>query len=76
MKDLRIFRDRDLANLILIDNSPYSFSPQIDNGIPIIPFYNNKKDRELVDLTRYLKKLRGVDDVRLNIRDTFRLGEV
>jgi CTD small phosphatase-like protein 2 len=47
VKDLRIFKNRNLKDIILVDNAGYSFGFQINNGIPIIPFYNNKKDREL-----------------------------
>ena len=45
-KDLRIF-DRPLSQLVLIDNAAYSYAWQVDNGIPIIPFYDHKDDREL-----------------------------
>lgn len=44
-KDLRIIQNRKLEDLILVDNSTYSFILQLNNGIPIIPFYNNKNDR-------------------------------
>lgn len=57
IKDLRIFADRSLDQIVLIDNASYSFSWQIDNGIPIIPFYDNKADRELQSLEKYLVKL-------------------
>lgn len=43
-KDLRIIQNRRLEDLILVDNSTYSFILQLQNGIPIIPFYNNKHD--------------------------------
>ena len=54
MKDLRILGNRQLKNIVLVDNSPYSFGPQIENGIPIIPFFYNKEDRELYNLIGYL----------------------
>lgn len=44
-KDLRIIQNRKLEDLILVDNSTYSFILQLENGIPCIPFYNNKLDR-------------------------------
>lgn len=44
IKDLRIFEDRNLADIVLIDNASYSFGTLLDNGIPIIPFYYNKED--------------------------------
>lgn len=36
----------------------------MDNGIPIIPYYENKADRELEALGDYLKGMIGVKDVR------------
>ncbi len=47
IKDLRIFKGRNLKDIILVDNAAYSFGYQIENGIPIIPYYDNKEDREL-----------------------------
>lgn len=49
--------NRDLNNVIIIDNAAYSFGFHINNGIPIIPYYDNKEDTELKDLTNYLKKI-------------------
>jgi len=43
--------------MVLIDNAAYSFSFQVDNGIPIIPFYDNKQDTELLHLVSYLREL-------------------
>lgn len=43
IKDLRIL-NRDLKDVVLIDNSAFSYAFQIDNGIPIIPYLDNKKD--------------------------------
>jgi len=58
VKDLRIFtRESRLKKIFLVDNSSYCFFPQQKNGIPIIPFENNKADRELLELKEYLKYL-------------------
>ena len=57
VKDLRIFRNVDLKDIIIIDNSVLSFIFHMDNGIPILPFYDNKKDIELTFLVEYLKQL-------------------
>ena len=55
VKDLRIFKNsRALSDLVLIDNSVYSFAFQIENGVPIIPFYRDKNDEELFHLITYL----------------------
>ena len=73
VKDLRIFRDRDLSNMVIVDNSVYSFAFQIDNGIPIIPFYDDKEDEEMMHLVYYLNCLAQVDDVREQNREAFEL---
>lgn len=53
-----------MSSVVLIDNASYSYAWSIENGIPIIPFYDNKDDRELIDLEKYLKSMIGVGDVR------------
>lgn len=65
MKDLRIINNRDLKDLVIIDNSVFSFSFHIDNGIPIIPFYADKEDEEMMHLVYYLNCLTNVEDVRV-----------
>ncbi|CAD8156081.1 unnamed protein product [Paramecium octaurelia] len=62
-KDLRIF-DRPLSQLVLVDNASYSYAWQLENGIPIIPFYDNKEDKELESLLKYLRGMQGCRDVR------------
>lgn len=64
IKDLRILANRDLKDIVLVDNAAYSFGYQINNGIPIIPYYDNKADQELRFLTDYLKYLVNNNDVR------------
>ena len=36
--------------MIIVDNSSLSFCKNLNNGIPIIPFYDDKYDRELLEL--------------------------
>lgn len=64
VKDLRIFENRELKDIVLIDNAAYSFANQLDNGIPIIPFEDKKDDTEMLDLLEYLRMLSKKEDVR------------
>ena len=64
VKDLRVFANRKFKNLILVDNAFYSFGYQMYNGIPILPFYEDKRDRELLELADFLERIKGVGDVR------------
>lgn len=66
VKDLRIIENRDLKDIILIDNSCLSFAFNINNGVPILPFFDNENDEELKHLTYYLNRLQdqSIEDVR------------
>jgi CTD small phosphatase-like protein 2 len=55
----------------LVDNSAYSFGFQIDNGIPIIPFYDDKEDDELLHLFSYLEVVSESEDIRVKNRIAF-----
>jgi CTD small phosphatase-like protein 2 len=75
IKDLRVL-GRDLKNIIIVDNAPYAFGSQLENGYPIIPFYDYKKDEEIKTLTSYLISVQNVDDIRLENRKKFKLVQL
>ena len=62
-KDLRIF-NKDLKDLIIVDNSPISYAFNKENGIPILTWTDDLNDNELIKLIPLLKYLSKVDDVR------------
>ena len=64
IKDLRIFSNRRVEDIVIVDNAAYSFAYQLDNGIPIISWYEDRYDRELFKLIDYLKVLARVVDIR------------
>jgi len=72
IKDLRIL-NRDLSKVLLVDNFILSFAFQLDNGVPIIPFYNSKADMVLLGLKEYLLSLCEVGDFRENNIEKFGL---
>lgn len=53
-----------MSDIIIVDNAAYSFGFQIDNGLPILPYYDNKSDIELKHLMNYLKSVHHVKDIR------------
>lgn len=75
IKDLRIIKNRNLKNMIIVDNAAYSFAFQIGNGIPILPFYDFKADKELLYLTEYLKTIADVEDIRESNDKIFRFTQ-
>ena len=65
-----------MDQLIQVDNASYSFGFQIDNGIPIIPFYNSKEDTELKTLATYLKKMANEQDIRVQNKKHFKFRTI
>jgi hypothetical protein len=51
----------------------YSFAFQLENGVPIIPFYHDAKDEELFHLITYMQGVVQVGDVRDYNREAFNL---
>lgn len=78
VKDLSIFEgQRDLKNIILVDNSIFSFARQLDNGILVTSFYNDEEDCFLGNLIYYLKeRILPCEDVRTVNNEFFRFAEI
>lgn len=75
VKDLRVL-GRDLSRTVIIDNSPPAFTYQVDNGIPIISWYDEKDDTELMKMIPVLEKLSTLRDVRPAIKKYFQMKKL
>ena len=65
VKDLDIFDEfYDLKDIIIIDNSVLSFIYHLENGIPIVPYYNEDKDGSLYVVGLYLMHIFKENDLR------------
>ena len=65
IKDLRIIKDYDPKNVILMDNSLYSFMNQPSNGMLVNSFYTNYKDTQLISAKNFLiNHIFPCDDIR------------
>ena len=63
VKDLKRL-GRDLKNIVIVDNSPLSYSLHPENGLPISTWFEDKSDRELYKIMPILEFLSNVNDVR------------
>ena len=76
LKDLNVL-GRDLTRTVLVDNSPHAFGYQVDNGVPIESWFDDRNDTELLKLTRFLEALiAGGSDVRTLVRERFQLHKL
>ena len=75
IKDLKKL-NRNLKDLIIVDNSPLAYTFDIDNGLPIKTWYEDKKDVELYKISGILKFLATTKDVRSFIRKFVKRNEI
>ena len=72
VKDLRVFKDRELSRMVLVDNLVKCSLPQLDNSVPILPYINDEKDAELEELSHFLLKLSSETNIPVFLRRYFK----
>ena len=65
-----------IKDLRILNNRPHSFGFQIENGIPILEWFNDQNDTELKFLTKYLLEALNCDDFRSYNREKLKLDEL
>ena len=71
LKDLEVVR-RPITRTVLVDNSSFSFSHQVLNGVPILSYTGSQTDTELMSLLDYLIYLSKSPDVRRSNLEYFK----
>ena len=62
-----------MQDIVIIDNSMYSFANQLSNGILITSFFNDRSDMELINLRNYLVNCLAISkDVRVENEKFFK----
>lgn len=59
---------RDLGSVVIVDDNPNAYFLQPENAVPISPFIDDLKDRELKKLVEFFEGCEGVDDIRVAIK--------
>ncbi|KAG7593333.1 HAD-like superfamily [Arabidopsis thaliana x Arabidopsis arenosa] len=63
-KDLSLVAKNDLGSVLLVDDNPFSYSLQPDNGVPIKPFVDDMEDQELMKLAEFFDGCYQYEDLR------------
>uniref|UniRef100_H3CTZ4 protein-serine/threonine phosphatase n=2 Tax=Tetraodon nigroviridis TaxID=99883 RepID=H3CTZ4_TETNG len=54
---------RDLNKVIIIDNSPVSYIFHPENAVPVVSWFDDKSDTELLNLIPFFERLSKADDI-------------
>ena len=74
IKDLDILKENyNLKDIVIIDNSVLSFAYHLNNGIPIVPYYEGLDDKYLLSIAVYLSKIWDCDDLREKNKKVYNL---
>lgn len=76
VKDLRIIHDRELKDIVIVDNSIVSFAFQLSNGVPISSFTGQENDEELLFMVTLLEEIYCFEDIRPQLESRFKLQEL
>ncbi|ESQ33901.1 hypothetical protein EUTSA_v10009586mg [Eutrema salsugineum] len=63
-KDLSLVARTDLGSVLLVDDNPFSYSLQPENGVPIKPFVDDMEDQELMKLAEFFDECYHYEDLR------------
>lgn len=76
IKDLTVIENIPLKRTLIVDNTVHSFGFQLDNGIPLVPFYDDERDQELIHLASYVMSLANTRDMVKMNGSTFNLKQL
>ena len=62
--------------MAIVDNYVYSFSFHLDNGIPVVPFFGEDGDSELLKVMNYFDKIRNTEDFRIQNKKAFKFSKI
>jgi hypothetical protein len=65
-----------LKDILIIDNYVYSFAFQLENGIPIVPYFGEKDDTEMIKVARYFAHIHESNDLREANEKAFSLKKI
>jgi TFIIF-interacting CTD phosphatase-like protein len=71
IKDIRVIKNYQPSQIVVVDDVPDSYLLNPDNAIPIIPFEGIIPDNHLLYLIETLIEIKDYEDVRKYIRGRY-----
>ena len=65
-----------MKDVLIIDNYVYSFAFHLENGIPIVPFFGEKDDTEMIKVIKYIASIHDKEDLRVPNNKVFQLKKI
>ena len=65
-----------MEDIIIVDNSLFSFANQLNNGILITSFFEDKNDTFLNNVKDYLEYIKDEKDIREINKESFKFEEI
>ena len=62
-----------MKDILIVDNSAYSFGFNVNNGIPILSYYEGENDWELLDLIDFLISIKNDSDLWISIQQKYKM---
>ena len=72
-KVIDVLHGLNLDLCIFIDNAPFHLYGYLDNVVPIIPYYGENEDTELLNLLTFLKQIKSEPNYIPILREQFRM---
>jgi len=63
--------DRDIKDIVLVDNTVRNYALSIRNGLPIKAFKGDENDKEFIYLAKYLRMLTQEENMQIKIKEDF-----
>ena len=63
--------NRNIKDILIVDDIVSNYALTIKNGIPIKPFYGHMDDKELIYLAKYMKNLSNESNARHKLNKDF-----
>lgn len=68
LKMLSVLHNLNKTQCVFVDNSPLHLYENLEYGVPIVPFFGENSDRELLKLLLFLKGIKSIKEYKIVLK--------